>query len=79
MSWEFGELHPFEVGDISTLAAWENDQESKVMDMLDYILFHYGGSCDKYTMDSCIQLFGVEYYLLPQWLKDKIDIIDIIE
>lgn len=75
----FGELQPWIVGDFSTLAAWEHDQEMKVNRMIDY--FKYNHPYDyirAQDIDNAMDLFGIDYINLPQWLQDKIDEIEIV-
>lgn len=75
----FGELQPWIVGDPSTLATWESDQEEKVNRMIDY--FKYNHPYDYITardIDEVLDLFGIDYPNLPQWLWNKIDEIEIV-
>lgn len=73
----FGQLHPFVVGDFSTIAAWENDQEEKVNRFVK-IMLDYPGSINVQMIEEGFEAFGIDYPNLPQYLKDKIDMIDII-
>lgn len=74
----FGQLEPWVVGDPSTLAAWENDQESKVMDMIDFFKDDRWRFITANDIDMAMDHFGIDYINLPQYLKDEIDKIDII-
>lgn len=77
----FGQLHPFLVGDFSTLSAWEYDQEQKV-NRLVHILTdpELVSKVDitKELLEQGFEAFGIDYPNLPQFLKDKIDTIDIV-
>lgn len=75
----FGELQPWIVGDSSTLATWENDQEAKIWEMIDY--FKYNHPYDyvrAQDIDNMMDQLGIDYPNLPQFLKDLIDEIDIV-
>lgn len=72
------QLEPWIVGDSATLAAWENDQEEKVYQMIDFF------NDDRWTfitaedIDEAMENFDIDYLNLPQYLKDLIDKIDIV-
>lgn len=76
----FGQLHPFLVGDFSTLSAWEYDQEEKV-NRLVHILTDpelvSKVNITKELLEQGFDAFDIDYPNLPQYLKDKIDLIDI--
>lgn len=75
----FGQLHPFLVGDFSTLSAWENDQESKVYDMIEMFEDKYKYKViTAYDVDAAMEHYGIDYPNLPQFLKDEIDTINIV-
>lgn len=74
----FGKLQPWIVGDPSTLAAWENDQESKVMDMIEFFQDDKWRFITAADIDAAMERFGIDYISLPQYLKDEIDTIDIV-
>lgn len=74
----FGELQPWIVGDPSTLAAWENDQEDKVHQMMDYFEDDRWVYITARHIDEAMDMFGIDYPNLPQYLKDLIDEIDIV-
>ena len=78
--YDFGHINPFEVGNFSFLAAWENDQETKV-NRLVRILTDPDVTCkvpvSKELLEQGFDAFGIDYSNLPQYLKDKIDLIDI--
>ena len=73
------ELNPLEVGNFGTLAAFENDQEEKVNRLMDSF------QCDDRwrvitvrDLENAFDYFGVDYPNLPQFLKDRIDELDVI-
>lgn len=68
-----GELRPWIVGDFSTLAAWENDQESKVWDMVESFQDDRWLFITAEDVDKAMEFFGIDYPNLPQYLKDVID------
>ena len=68
------ELEPWIPGDMATLAAIENDQESKVNDMVD--MFR-GQTVPAYEVTKTMERLGIYYSWLPQRLKDRIDEIDV--
>lgn len=72
-------FNPLEVGNLATVSAWENDQEAKVHQLLDYFNDDRWVYITSRDMDRAIDLFGIDYILLPQYLKDLIDTIDIIQ
>ena len=74
----FGELQPWIVGDTSTLAAWEYDQEEKIDRMLDYFEDDRWVFITARDVEEAFEMFGIDYPNLPDWLKDKIDEINII-
>ena len=69
----FGELHPLSVGDFSTLSAWENDQESRVRDMIEFFKEDKHQYITSNDVTEAIKYFGIDYPNLPQWLKNTID------
>ena len=69
----FGELQPWNVGDFSTLAAWENDQESKVWDMIEYFRDERWYYITAGDVTQAMKDFGIDYPHLPVWLKNVID------
>ena len=73
------ELNPLEVGNFGTLAAWENDQETKVYELMDSF------QCDDRwqvitvrDLENAFEYFGIDYPNLPQYLKDTIDELNVI-
>ena len=72
-------FNPIEIGNFSTIAAWENDQEMKVRQLLDYFKDSRWVYITSKDMDRAITMFGIDYLFLPQYLKDLIDTIDIIQ
>lgn len=74
----FGELQPWIVGDPSTLAAWENDQEEKVYRLMDSFDDDRWHVITRYDLKNAFEYFGVDYPNLPQYLKDTIDEINIV-
>lgn len=71
-------LEPWIVGDIATLAAIENDQEEKVYRMLDYFDDPRWVAITPKDLEEAFNVFGIHYSILPQWLKDLIDEIDLV-
>lgn len=71
-------LNPFEIGNIGTISAWENDQEAKVNQMLDCFDDDRWVFITAQDIDNAIKYFDIDYFNLPQWLKDKIDEIEIV-
>lgn len=69
----FGELNPLVAGDFSILAAWENDQEDKVYQMIDYFKDDRWVFITPRHITEAIDSFGIDYPNLPQWLKNLID------
>ena len=77
---DFGQINPFVVGNFSFLAAWENDQEEKVNRLVRILTDPELISKITITKDLLEQgfnAFEIDYPNLPQYLKDKIDLIDI--
>ena len=68
------ELEPWIPGDMATLAAIENDQESKVNDMVD--MFR-GQTVPADEVTETMERLGIYYPWLPKWLKDRVDEIDV--
>ena len=58
---------------IVAMAMSENDQECKVDDLIDYVHLYYPYGVDSDVLTDMMRERGIEYPLLPQWLKDKID------
>ena len=67
----------FEVGDAGVLSLVESIQESNVTDMVNYIHNNLEEPIPIGTFEQLMRDFQVEYPLLPQYLKDKLDTIDI--
>ena len=70
-------LEPWIVGDISTVGLHEELMESQVNDAIDYIRKQYGMSLTVQEMEDVLELFDIDYPLLPEWLKDKLDMFDV--
>ena len=70
------ELKPWEVGNPGTLAAWENDQEEKVNRLMNF--FQRFDEVEVTDLEEGFKTFGIDYPNLPQYLKDKIDELDVI-
>ena len=66
-------LEPWVVGDISTIGLVHELMESQVDDMVDYLRSNYGGCITVDQLESAMDLFDIDYPLLPQYLKDRID------
>lgn len=72
------QLEPWIVGDTATLAAWENDQEEKIYQMIDFFNDDRWVFITAQDIDTAMENFGIDYPNLPQYLKNLIDEIDII-
>lgn len=70
-------LEPWIPGDLATIAAWENDQEEKIDRMLDYFEDDRWVFITPRDVEEAFEIFGIDYPNLPNWLKDKIDEINI--
>lgn len=70
------QLDPLEVGNFGTLAAFENDQEEKVDRLVAF--FQKFDEVEVSDLEDGFETFGVDYPNLPQFLKDKIDKINVI-
>lgn len=70
---EFGTDSLFDFG-ITMQSMAENDWKDKVNAMLDALdELGDGGPIPKDVVDDYMDMYGIPYPLLPQWLKDKID------
>lgn len=69
---------PLIVGDTSTLGFIEELMEEQVNDAIDYIVKEYGYELTKSQIESVFELYDIEYNILPDWLKLKFDIFEII-
>lgn len=73
MGFQFGTDNLYDFG-VTMMAMMENDQESKVQDMLNYLEEQYGDTpIEKEIVDQTLEDFDILYDLLPQYLKDEID------
>jgi len=69
-----------EVGNPMILGCAEEELESKVGDLVGYINHNMGGRATKDAFECAMERVGVDYSLLPSYLKDRIDDeIDIID
>lgn len=55
------------------MAMSENDQEAKINDLIDYLDTYAPDGIETDILTDMMRERGIEYPLLPQWLKDKID------
>lgn len=67
-SWQVGNLPTGIIG------CWENDQELKVRDMVDEFRF---GTYPASLIEDEMRERGIEYWQLPQYIKDMVDEIDV--
>ena len=70
-------FEPWIVGDISTVGFMEELQEQAVNDALDYIHSHYSNSLPLAAMQAVIGEFDIDYPNLPDWLRAKLDTVDV--
>lgn len=67
----------FEPGNMLFVGLQEELIEETVNDAVDYIRREYGHSLPFAAMDTVIHEFDIDYNLLPQYLKDKLDEFDV--
>lgn len=67
----------FDVGNTWMLGGYENLQEELVNQMIDYIDTNYCGRVSIDMFRSLMSRFGVDYQNLAQFLKDRLDTIDV--
>ena len=58
---------------IVAMAMSENDQECKVKDLIDDVNAYRPDGIEASALTDMMRERGIEYPLLPQWLKDEID------
>lgn len=68
------DFNPFEPGNFSTIGCWENDQEQKVNQLVSDYQNKIVGS---YILTREMNSRGIDYFNLPQYLKDRIDMIEV--
>lgn len=74
---DFG-FDPLVVGDTSTLGFIEELMEEQVKDAVDYIRKEYGYELTKAQMEAVFDRYDIDYFALPDWLKLKFDMFEIV-
>lgn len=67
----------FEVGNPWMLGGYENQQEESIDRMIDYVNANFCGRISIGMFRHLMSKFGVDYQNLPQFLKDRLDTIDV--
>lgn len=70
-------LEPWIVGDISTIGLAEELAEQQVDDLVDYVRRNYGSCLRIDQLEDAMGLFDIDYFSLPKYLQDKIDIFNV--
>lgn len=73
------EFNPLEVGNIPTVGFMEEEVEQQVDACCDYIYSRYGRYVPCQVISDAIDMFDIDYYFLPDWLKDKFDWFEVID
>lgn len=61
-----------------TLGLWEDLQEQRVNDAVEWLERRYGYNIPEDKMWKAIEKFDVDYFSLPKWLADKFDKFNVI-
>lgn len=71
-------VEPFEPGNMMYVGIQEELIESVINDFVDKVRLQWSGYC---TADNVLEMLDendIEYNLLPQYLKDKLDTLEIV-
>lgn len=74
----FGNLD-FEVGNMTYVAMQEELIESVINDFVDNVFKYWGGKCSTADVINMLVENDIDYEILPQYLKDKIDTINVYQ
>lgn len=69
--------NPLEVGDFSTIGMLEDAMENRVRDMVSDLKYQYGLCVPAYVVTEELQRREIPYELLPQYMIDIIDELDV--
>lgn len=69
--------NPFETGNLSTLGMVEDAMEKRVRDMVSDLKYQYGLCVPAYVVTEEMQRREIPYELLPQYMIDIIDELDV--
>lgn len=62
-----------EVGNPMLLGVWEEQQQEKVEQTIDWLKRRHGYTITQEELDNACARFDVDYFHLPQWLAREFD------
>lgn len=72
-------VEPFEPGNMLYIGMQEELVASVINDFVDNVSRYWGGKCYSEDIVTMLTENDIEYVLLPQYLKDKLDTIECLD